>query len=82
MHTAVTYALAQELGPRGIRVNAIHSGLIGTTMPVEDVLIYGTEAEAAFMNKIALGLGGTPKDVSGAAVFLGSALSQYVNGDF
>ena len=38
-----TYALAQELGAQGVRVIALHPGLIATDMTTKDVPIVGTE---------------------------------------
>jgi NAD(P)-dependent dehydrogenase (short-subunit alcohol dehydrogenase family) len=77
----MTYALAAKLGPEGIRVNAIHPGLIETAMTTEDVPIFGTEQEGAFVETIPSRRAGTPDDVAGAAVFLASELGAYVNGE-
>jgi NAD(P)-dependent dehydrogenase (short-subunit alcohol dehydrogenase family) len=77
----LTYALAANLGPAGIRVNAIHPGLIETAMTTEDVPIFGTEQEEAFIETIPSRRAGTPEDVAGVAVFLASGLSDYVNGE-
>jgi NAD(P)-dependent dehydrogenase (short-subunit alcohol dehydrogenase family) len=77
----LTYSLADRLGPDGIRVNAIHPGLIETSMTKEDVPIFGTEAMDAFLEQIPSRRGGTPEDVAKAALFLASDLSDYVNGE-
>ncbi|SFR43565.1 NAD(P)-dependent dehydrogenase, short-chain alcohol dehydrogenase family [Halogeometricum rufum] len=77
----MTYALASKFGPQGIRVNAIHPGLIETTMTTEDVPIFGTEQEDAFVETIPSRRAGTPEDVANAAVFLASDLGGYVNGE-
>ncbi len=77
----LTYSLAAKLGPEGVRVNAIHPGLIETSMTTDDVPIFGTEAEDAFMETVPLGRGGTPDDVADAALYLASDLSGYVNGE-
>ncbi|MFI3266416.1 MAG: 3-oxoacyl-[acyl-carrier-protein] reductase [Rikenellaceae bacterium] len=71
-----TKSIAQELGSRNIRCNAIAPGFIVTEMTAqlpEDVR-KGWEAS------IPLRRGGTPEDVANAALFLGSDLSSYVSG--
>jgi NAD(P)-dependent dehydrogenase (short-subunit alcohol dehydrogenase family) len=77
----MTYALASKLGPEGIRVNAVHPGLIETTMTTEDVPIFGTDQEDAFVETIPSRRSGTPEDVANAVLFLASDLADYVNGE-
>ena len=77
----LTYSLAAKLGPEGVRVNAIHPGLIETAMTTDDVPIFGTEAEDQFLQTVPSGRGGTPEDVADAALYLASDLSDYVNGE-
>ena len=77
----LTYSLAAKLGPEGVRVNAIHPGLIETAMTTDDVPIFGTEAEDQFLQTVPSGRGGTPGDVADAALYLASDLSDYVNGE-
>lgn len=77
----MTYALATELGPDGVRVNAIHPGAINTQMLNADVEIVGTEAEAGYKEAIPLRRLGEPEDVADAALYLASDLSSYVNGE-
>jgi Dehydrogenases with different specificities (related to short-chain alcohol dehydrogenases) len=77
----LTYSLASKLGPDGVRVNAIHPGVIETAMTVEDSPMFGTEAEEQILEMIPSRRGGEPGDVADAALFLASDLSDYVNGE-
>ncbi|MDB9250451.1 SDR family oxidoreductase [Halorubrum ezzemoulense] len=77
----MTYALADELGPENIRVNAIHPGAIETAMLKEDVEIVGTEAEEGYRQTIPLRRLGQPEDVADAALYLASDLASYVSGE-
>lgn len=76
----LTYALADELGPAGIRVNALHPGFIETTMTRTDVAIVGTPAADAYIDSIPLRRPGTPEDVARAALFTASGLGGYTTG--
>ena len=73
--------LARELGPHGIRSNAVGPGFIRTRL-TEPVL-----RDEEFMKKydparglIPLGRLGTPEDVAGPALFLASQDADFVNG--
>ncbi|WP_049980545.1 SDR family oxidoreductase [Halolamina rubra] len=77
----LTYAMAGKLGPYGVRVNAIHPGLIETAMTTDDYPIMGTDAEEEFLQAIPSRRAGQPEDVADAAVYLASDLSDYVNGE-
>lgn len=76
----MTYALADALGPEGVRVNAIHPGAIETKMLTEDVPVVGTEDGEMLKQTIPSRRFGTPEDVAGTALFLASDLSFHVNG--
>lgn len=69
-------SIAQELGPRGVRANAIAPGFIITDMTAK----LPEEIKADWMKKIPLRRGGTPEDIANVCVFLGSDLSSYVTG--
>ena len=77
----MTYATADLLGPEGVRVNAIHPGLIETKMTTEDVPILGTAEGEQFMEMIPSRRAGVPEDVADAALYLASEMSSYVNGE-
>jgi NAD(P)-dependent dehydrogenase (short-subunit alcohol dehydrogenase family) len=76
-----TYALASELGPDGIRVNAVHPGVIETAMTKEDSPIVGTEQEEQLLPTIPLRRVGQPEDIGGVVTFLASDLASYVTAE-
>ena len=75
-----TYALAQELGAQGVRVVALHPGLIDTDMTTEDVPIVGTEAGEGYLQMIPLNRWGKTEDVAKTALYAASDLAAYVTG--
>lgn len=80
--TVLTYSLAAELGPDGVRVNAIHPGIIRTTMTTEDEPHLADEAAIAESREdTALRRIGSPDDVGDVALFLASDLGDYVTGE-
>jgi NAD(P)-dependent dehydrogenase (short-subunit alcohol dehydrogenase family) len=75
---ALTQAASQELGPRGIRVNAIVCGPFHTD--TFDRSIPTAEIEAALVSRMSLGHIGVPSEVVGTALFLASEASAYMTG--
>jgi len=71
-----TKSIAQELGSRNIRCNAIAPGFIITEMTEK----LPEEVRESWAQQIPLRRGGTPEDVANVCVFLGSDLSSYVSG--
>ena len=75
---ALTKALAIELSPLGIRVNAIGPGMIAT--PLNAKARENPDYMKSFQGRIPLGRFGTPDDIAGPAVFLASDMARYVTG--
>lgn len=75
---ALTQALAIELAPQGVRVNAIGPGLIAT--PLNEIARQNPAFLKTFDGRIPMGRLGTPADIAGPAVFLASDLAGYITG--
>lgn len=73
---ALTEALAQELGPRGIQVNAIAPGVIKTKF---SAALWGNQRLAEGIARRS-GRIGDPEDVAAAALYLAAPASNYTNG--
>jgi len=73
---ALTKTAAKELGPRGIRVNAIAPGMIDTDMmrSIGDIYLQH------HISNIPLGRLGRPTEIAEACVYLASDMSSYVTG--
>jgi NAD(P)-dependent dehydrogenase (short-subunit alcohol dehydrogenase family) len=74
----LTKALAIELGPMGIRVNAIGPGFTAT--PLNADARQNPDYMANFTGRIPLGRIGAPEDIALPAVFLASDLARYITG--
>ena len=67
----LTEVAALELGPRGIRVNAISPGLVVTPLTAPAMDIAGIEED--YLANTPLGRAGTPEEIAEAAVYLAGA---------
>ena len=76
----LTFSLADELGPLGIRVNNVNPGIMRTQMNIEDDPVIGTETGEGYLDLIPARRWGEPGEVADACLFLASDLSQYVMG--
>lgn len=73
---ALAKSIAQEVGSRGIRANAIAPGFIETAMTAQ----LPEEIRKEWANKIPLRRAGQVADIANVATFLASDLSSYVSG--
>ncbi len=74
---SLSKAMARDLGPDGIRSNAVNPGVIATPMTENG---YDAERRRSVTETIPLGRFGQPEDVAGACLFLASDLAGYVTG--
>ena len=73
---ALAKSVGQEMGPKGIRANAIAPGFIDTAM----TQTLPDNIRKEWISKIPLRRGGTVKDIASCALFLASDLSSYISG--
>ena len=73
---ALAKSIGQEMGPKGIRANAIAPGFIDTAM----TQALSEEVRKEWCQKIPLRRGGTVDDIANCAVFLASDMSSYISG--
>ncbi len=76
--SGIVRALSNEWAAHGVNVNAIAPGYIATDNTA--ALRADPERNAAILSRIPAGRWGEPADLAGAAVFLASSASDYVNG--
>jgi len=75
----MTRAMAVELSPKGIRVNAIAPGFIYSAM-TEKALNSDPERKAKVFGRTPMGYMGQPEDIGEAAYFLASDAAKYITG--
>ncbi len=75
----LTQVAALELGPRGIRVNAIAPGFVKTPLTDPAAMIPGVVEE--YIENTALGRTGTPEDIAAAVVFVCSPQASWLTGE-
>lgn len=73
----LTWSLARELGPSGIRVNAVAPGITKTDM----VAALPEKMIQPLINAIPLRRVGEPEDIANAFLFLASDMASYVTGE-
>ena len=77
---AITRALAKELGPKKVRVNAINPGMVATE-GYQTLGLPGSEFETQGVAQTPLGRVGQPSDIAPVVAFLASAESAWVTGE-
>ena len=75
----LTQVAALELGPHGVRVNAIAPGFVHTPLTEPAAAIPGVVDD--YIDNTALGRAGTPEDVAAAVVFLTSPMTSWLTGE-
>jgi NAD(P)-dependent dehydrogenase (short-subunit alcohol dehydrogenase family) len=80
-------SLAQELGPRGVRVNCVCPGMVETPMAADVIAILArlrndgpAAVRAGYEGKIPLGRFAAPREVAEVCAFLSSPMASYVSG--
>lgn len=73
---ALAKSVAQEMGPKGIRANAIAPGFIDTAMTQS----LSEEVRKEWASKIPMRRGGNVDDIANCAIFLASDMADYITG--
>lgn len=76
---ALTHTLAQQLGPRGITVNAVAPGVVDTNINA-DWLKNNPEAQQYVGSQATLGRVAQPEDIADVAAFLASDSARWITG--
>lgn len=75
----LTQVAALEMGPRGIRVNAVAPGFVHTPLTAAAASVPGVVED--YVDNTALGRAGTPEDIAAAVVFLCSPGTSWMTGE-
>ena len=75
----LTQVAALELGPRGIRVNAVAPGFVHTPLTAPAAAVPGVVED--YVENTALGRAGTPEDIAEAVLYLCSPKSSWLTGE-
>ncbi len=75
----LTQVAALELGPRGIRVNAVAPGFVHTPLTAPAASVPGVVED--YVKNTALGRAGTPEDIAHAVLYLCSPTSSWLTGE-
>lgn len=75
----LTQVAALELGPRGIRVNAVAPGFVDTPLTAAAAAVPGVVED--YLDNTALGRAGTPEDIAEAVVYLCADGSSWLTGE-
>ena len=76
--TGLTKALAVELAPHGVTVNAVGPGYVATEM--NTALVNDPEFNQVVIDRTPVGRWGTPAEIAAAVVFLASDEASYITG--
>lgn len=76
--SALTYALASELGPLGVRVNAVAPGTVETAINSESLT--DPSHRAAVVGATPLGRLGEPREIAEAVLYLASRSTSFTSG--
>jgi 3-oxoacyl-[acyl-carrier protein] reductase len=75
----LTQVAALEMGPRGVRVNAVAPGFVHTPLTEPAAAVPGVVEE--YLENTALGRAGTPEDIANAVLYLCSPASSWLTGE-
>ncbi|HYJ56298.1 MAG TPA: SDR family oxidoreductase [Mycobacterium sp.] len=75
----LTQVAALEMGPRGIRVNAVAPGFVHTPLTAAAASVPGVVED--YVDNTAIGRAGTPEDIANAVVYLCSPGSAWLTGE-